>query len=245
MQDPVVASDGQSYERAAIEHWLREHTNSPATGAALRASSGRAVLLPNVALRKAIAAWRQQLPMALDPAWLELSDELLGEGAFGRVVGGVLTAGAGRPQPVAVKTFPALTQAEQRAQFERELEAHLVAQRGADGVCQVLGTCEKAGRVCVVMKRYERSVADVIRQGDGGVSTASLCRYARKLCQTLVQLHAAGVLLQDIKPENILLDSYDNPVSKQIPIKSCTNTATRTVQPYSHGLAIPTISQCK
>ena len=55
-------------------------------------------------------------------------------------------ATSGRPQPVAVKTLPELTHAEQRAQLERELAPHLRAMQAADGVCRVLGTCEKDGR---------------------------------------------------------------------------------------------------
>ncbi len=35
MADPVVAADGQSYERAAIERWLADNATSPATGAAV------------------------------------------------------------------------------------------------------------------------------------------------------------------------------------------------------------------
>ena len=54
MEDPVVAADGHSYERAAIEQWLTERRTSPLTGAALASRA----LLPNIALRKAIAAWR-------------------------------------------------------------------------------------------------------------------------------------------------------------------------------------------
>ena len=35
MRDPVIASDGHSYERAAIENWLEQHKTSPVTGARL------------------------------------------------------------------------------------------------------------------------------------------------------------------------------------------------------------------
>lgn len=35
MRDPVMASDGQTYERAAIEQWFQSHSTSPYTGAAL------------------------------------------------------------------------------------------------------------------------------------------------------------------------------------------------------------------
>ena len=50
MQDPVVLSDGMSYERHAIEAWLRRSRKSPCTGQRLV----RGVLLPNHALRNSI-----------------------------------------------------------------------------------------------------------------------------------------------------------------------------------------------
>ena len=50
MQDPVIAGDGHSYERAAIEHWLRNHRTSPLTGCIMPNST----LLPNHRLRTLI-----------------------------------------------------------------------------------------------------------------------------------------------------------------------------------------------
>ena len=45
--DPVVTADGQSYERDAIEKWLRKHDTSPLTGKKL----GHKTLAPNQYLR--------------------------------------------------------------------------------------------------------------------------------------------------------------------------------------------------
>ena len=56
-------------------------------------------------------------------------------------------ATSGRPQSVAVKTLPELTQAEQRVQLNRELLPHIRAMQAADGVCHVHGTCEKDGKL--------------------------------------------------------------------------------------------------
>ncbi|DBA89960.1 TPA: hypothetical protein ACH3X2_004388 [Trebouxia sp. C0005] len=35
MHDPVIAADGHTYERHAMEHWLLKHGTSPITGAQL------------------------------------------------------------------------------------------------------------------------------------------------------------------------------------------------------------------
>jgi hypothetical protein len=247
MDRPVVATDGHSYELEAITRWLESHMASPLTNAPLH----NTMLIPNVALRSAIDEWRAVQPMAIDPERLSLSEELIGEGSFGRVVAGVL-ATHGREQRVAVKTLPALTQREARAQFENELRAHLTAQQvselrarwhlrrrpsvylavcvadvlqGADGVCRLLGTCEKGNRLCLVMKRYERSLADLIKSDP--LSAATIRSISHSLCRTLAQLHRAGVVVQDIKPQNVLLDGYDSPVLADFGIASVVSCTTQ------------------
>ena len=56
MADPVVASDGHTYERAAIEHWLTKKMTSPKTGAALDS----ATLFPNHSIRRQIREWQER-----------------------------------------------------------------------------------------------------------------------------------------------------------------------------------------
>ena len=228
MDDPVVTIDGHSYGRSAITTWLQDNDTSPATGDRLR----RTTLVPNIALRHAIDQWRARQPMAIDPARVKLTDEVLGEGqgGFGRVVGGLLTT-HGLEHQVAVKMLPALTHAEQRVQFEKELKVHITAMEGADGVCRLLGTCEKIhhGRrqLCLVMKRYDRSLADRIR--DGPLSTNEIRRIGHVLCRSLDQLHRARVVVRDIKPQNILLDQHDSPVFADFGISAIhTSTAHNT-----------------
>ncbi len=47
MQDPVVCSDGHSYERSAIEAWLKDHDTSYVTGDLLAST----LVVPNRVLR--------------------------------------------------------------------------------------------------------------------------------------------------------------------------------------------------
>lgn len=58
MNDPVVLSDGHSYERADLETWLRDHDTSPKTGLKLDSK----VFFPNVNLAKAISRWKETRP---------------------------------------------------------------------------------------------------------------------------------------------------------------------------------------
>jgi hypothetical protein len=56
MEDPVVASDGHTYNRADIENWLKTHDTSPQTSEPVEDK----VLRPNIAMRKQIIAWREK-----------------------------------------------------------------------------------------------------------------------------------------------------------------------------------------
>lgn len=57
MLDPVIDPDGNSYERKAIEGWLRQNGTSPITRAPLSISD----LRPNRALKQAIEEYRSSL----------------------------------------------------------------------------------------------------------------------------------------------------------------------------------------
>lgn len=56
MVDPVVAADGHTYERAAIEAWLETHNTSPMTREPLAHKN----VVPNVALRTMIVDFQQE-----------------------------------------------------------------------------------------------------------------------------------------------------------------------------------------
>ena len=227
MRQPFVAADGHSYEEGSLRVWLRDHTTSPMTNAPLPCT----MIVPNHALRAAIEEWESQRPLELDPDSLTiLPDERLGNGSFGHVVAGLFTM-HGRPRPVAVKTLPAMSRAEQRSQFARELKAHDAAQRSADRVCRLLGVCDKGGHTCLVMKRYARSLADWLAAG--ALPPPVVRRVGAALCRTLAQLHGAGVVVQDIKPANVLLDEHDEPVFSDFGIASVVERTTLGVRPTS------------
>jgi len=65
MKQPVITSDGHTYERSAITEWLQRHSTSPKTGQQLPDST----LRPNHSLRAQIIRFREQ--QALEPlaAW--------------------------------------------------------------------------------------------------------------------------------------------------------------------------------
>eukprot|EP00041_Stephanoeca_diplocostata_P043006 m.11908 g.11908 ORF g.11908 m.11908 type:complete len:456 (+) comp9173_c0_seq2:957-2324(+) len=56
LADPVIAADGFTYERAAMETWLGKNNTSPLTGMVLSHKN----LTPNLTLRTVIVAWQQE-----------------------------------------------------------------------------------------------------------------------------------------------------------------------------------------
>jgi len=63
MVDPVMCSDGHTYERDAIEDWLSSHNTSPKTNEELQTSA----LFPNHNLRAAIEEWQNEHIEATPP----------------------------------------------------------------------------------------------------------------------------------------------------------------------------------
>jgi tRNA A-37 threonylcarbamoyl transferase component Bud32 len=208
MEQPMVTADGHSYSGPSIAAWLEAGSRtSPLTNATLAHTD----LLPNISLRHAIEQWRTRQPMAIDPGRVTLSDEVIGAGTNGRVVAGTLSA-YGRTQSVAVKQLVATSLAEERRQVEHEIRAHALAAARCDGVCRLFGTCEKpAGRLCIVMKRYCHNLTDVLRAGEG-LDEADARRYGHQICRAVSQLHAQRVQHGDLKPSNILMTEFDEPV---------------------------------
>ncbi|EIE24288.1 U box [Coccomyxa subellipsoidea C-169] len=56
MKDPVMAGDGYTYERLAIESWLVNHATSPITNSKLPHKH----LIANHSLRSAIMEWQHK-----------------------------------------------------------------------------------------------------------------------------------------------------------------------------------------
>ena len=56
MVDPVIAADGHTYDRAALQEWLQDHTTSPVTGATLE--HHRHPIRPNFIIKQWICHYR-------------------------------------------------------------------------------------------------------------------------------------------------------------------------------------------
>ena len=57
MQEPVIAADGHTYDRLAMEQWLQQHDTSPVTGSMLQHKR----IVPNFIIKNVMAQQRQQM----------------------------------------------------------------------------------------------------------------------------------------------------------------------------------------
>ena len=233
--DPVVTGDGHTYSRGPIEDWFRRNPLNP-TSPKTNEPLGTTALVSNITVRQAIEEMRARQPMALDPSRLRMREpeELLGEGSYGRVVAGTLTLGRAKEVQVAVKKLPAMTMEAERTTFQRELKALMHAARHCDGICVLYGTCELDSRVCLVMKRYERSLREVIVQA-GGLAAAEVRRNSHTLFRVLGQLHDSELVVRDIKPDNILVDAFGDLVFSDFGISEVMLTSTHVEQSQMKG----------
>jgi WD40 repeat protein len=72
MTDPVVAADGQTYDRKSITEWFsRGHRKSPLTGSCLPNTN----LMDNIALRKIIREYENKLPSEIQQRGVRLNLE--------------------------------------------------------------------------------------------------------------------------------------------------------------------------
>ena len=55
MRDPVIAFDGNTYERVDIEAYLKQNNKSPVTGE----EAEHSIVIPNNAIKKQIAAFQR------------------------------------------------------------------------------------------------------------------------------------------------------------------------------------------
>jgi hypothetical protein len=170
----------------------------------LRLCQGSADMLPAAARE----AERQRALLAAFPA-AELPHLAL-RGVLGE--GGMSTVYEAMHErldlPVAVKLLhvPDARADEARARMLRE--ARLYATLGDPRVPRVFDVdVLEDGRVYVVLERVHGTPLEVFLEAGTPLAPELAVRVASELLDSLVSLHAAGILHRDIKPANILLDS--------------------------------------
>eukprot|EP00961_Rhodomonas_salina_P037419 502687-Rhodomonas_salina.1 len=179
--------------------------------------------------------------LSIRPSALKIGQEI-GTGVHGTVRQGVLQH-SGRQMKVAVKGLSALGKIDKDA-FNAELCEVLRASQQVPGVTKVYGTCLKALAVgadqelWLVTELYSRSVADMLLREADGLGETRVIKYLSQLCIALSQLHSAGIVHQNIKPQNLLLTEQDEIVINDFGVAHILNkvpNAVRRTEGPIHG----------
>ena len=146
------------------------------------------------------------------------TNEIVGRGGGGVVYKGVMSR-VGKPaQEVAVKMLvPGASESDER-RFLREARKAFDASESCPGACRMYGCVHRDGALCLVMRLYPRSLhayLDERRSPDGSnyvrpLSYDEVVSFTQQILAALAQLHAKGIVVQDLKPGNVLMDESDN-----------------------------------
>ncbi|MFI7166506.1 protein kinase [Rhodococcus erythropolis] len=133
----------------------------------------------------------------------------IGRGGFGVVYRGTQI---GLDRTVAVKVLTADLDEENRARFFREQRAmgRLTSHPNIVGVLEV-GTTD-TGRPYLVMPYHSQGSVDARIRRNGPFSVEEVLRLGVKMAGALETAHRVGILHRDVKPANILLTDYGEPV---------------------------------
>ena len=141
---------------------------------------------------------------------LELVQRLSDDSGIGEVWVGTLTEPSGIHR-VAIKRYPSAFAEEELKVFRREVGVLFMAASRCHNVCKVYGTTVKDGKLCIVMRLYRESMAALLRRQPGGrLPLCEVRRYGAEICKAVAELHEQNIIVQDLKPPNILVDGYDH-----------------------------------
>jgi serine/threonine protein kinase len=149
---------------------------------------------------------------------VQFSKENLGKGTHGVVYKGRLQTATGI-QDVAIKQLaPGATERETR-QFVKEFKVALKASQHCQGAAKLYGcVLNEENALCLVMKLYSCSLNRYLEERRDPVddskrqvlAPAKVADFACQMATILAALHASKIIVQDLKPSNVLLDENEN-----------------------------------
>jgi len=198
MRDPVMTSEGHTYERSQIEQWIASgnHTDP------LTRNPITTALLPNLALKNAIAEALEAIAGAELPF-----------GAFGDVRR--IKAGASKTVHRARFRGGDVALLELRAGGAAEVgerEARVFVELGQHPhLLRFLGRTETpAGRRCLVTEFAQcGSLVDALERFEGRLTLRHRLRIAEHVCAGMKAIHAFPMMHRDLAARNVLLFFLD------------------------------------
>ena len=214
MNDPVIVRrTGQTYERATIECWLRNHDTCPSTGVGLE---GDHTLIPNFALKNSIEEWKECTGLALRalshtvPFDSIRIETLLVSARTKDVYKGVMLR-----KPVAVCVL--------KGQIETigDREADILSTIGKHPhIVQFLArSIDTQGRPVVVLElatlgQNLHQVLTDLEDDDIVISEQVMIKILYQIADGMATLHENGIVHKDLAARNILMFSF-NPLNPE------------------------------
>ncbi|KAG2484570.1 hypothetical protein HYH03_016613 [Edaphochlamys debaryana] len=194
----------------------------------------RATLSPNYALLNIIEEAKQVIaasmaagptdPRALSSKDLVLSSsQTLGQGGYGIVVLGTYMG-----EEVAVKLLPLSGNEREDGRFMSE--AYTIARVAAKcaHVCRLVGICIKDCMLAIVMQRYESDLTSYLaKQPHGKLRLGQAVMLMQHVLYGLAELHEVGIVMGDLKPDNILMSKAGVPVLSDFGLSKVLSSNTR------------------
>ena len=145
---------------------------------------------------------------------MTLTDAVVGLGGSGIVRKGTLRRADGRVVNVAIKQLQAGATENEERRFVKEFTISCRASARCPRACVMYGCVRNDGALCLVMKLYPQSLhefLDARRSPDGSnyarpLSYGQAVALTEQILEGLVQLHAANIVIRDLKPKNVLMD---------------------------------------
>ena len=234
--DPVVAIDGYTYERSAIEQWLRARCVSPVTLLPMQHSN----VYPSRTIISLVTAWRagslrceapqrvQPLPIAAPPAVLSIpqGDLSIGGACVGRGSYKTVYRGDWRGREVAVATMlrGAVLDAELRAMMSTGLHPHILQVHGVTDVADdpsqlhIISELAPMGSLSDVMSRGQET-GEITR-----IVSPVILAIAMQICEAMIAVTRAGFVHRDLGARNILAFEFASNLYFSVYVKVCHQT---------------------
>eukprot|EP00656_Telonema_subtile_P040825 TRINITY_DN4590_c0_g1_i1.p1 TRINITY_DN4590_c0_g1~~TRINITY_DN4590_c0_g1_i1.p1 ORF type:complete len:769 (+),score=134.77 TRINITY_DN4590_c0_g1_i1:130-2436(+) len=210
MTDPVITVDGHTYEREAIQLWLRDHDTSPMTNAPLESTA----LTPNIALRHAIDDWMQTHMRVIPRSAISYAAPPIGRGSFKTVYSGTLTLPSTPPTSVAVLVLRA-------GNVCAEVDTFLkLAQHPR--LVEFLGQCEHEDEHILLTELAPLGSLGGAIEGLGEQMTVPhVLAICQQMCAGMEAIAGHGMVHGDLAIRNLLLFGFDRDDVARTSVKVC------------------------